>query len=272
MEATEMLKIITAAQWIHDRAILPEKVYRLKYPLEEDRRRDRFAEHSSVVLDFVISQIAIAGDRMVDEGTVRKLKREIETLERLNVRLNEKLTDQSAAMLDMVKDKKKKASLPVVDDSDTPPMPKVKPPKGTKTARPGEAVIADDQFKDARSHRKGGSSKFIGVTLKAKENRKKPWTAQVNREEGFKYLGAHETELLAAAAVQEHLGNKQLAADLRHENEFAGRIEEKHGPRTTKIQCTGCAEEYDKEPNKCVKCNGTAFETIKILVVDDNRG
>ena len=73
--------------------------------------------------------------------------------------------------------------------------------------------------------------------------------------------------MLAAAAVQEHIGNKQLAIDLRHENEFAGQIKEGQlASETSHWECMGCGFDVydDQPPEKCPKCSWGSFEVIKI--------
>lgn len=262
METTEMLKIILAVQFINDWATLPEAVCRAKYPLDETQRRERFAECGEIITGFVLGRVNSEAAQIDYDSMVGVLRNNIEikdrTIEKLQRKISKLKGEPTAAKSKKARRRSGTPNIPVV-----PPIPKCK-----KIARPGEAVIADGQFPEARSNRKGSSSKFKGVSFKPKQSKNRPWTAQAFKDGKLQYAGTHETELQAAAATQELLGNKQLAQDMRHANKFAGRIEEIKGPRTEKIQCAGCSAEYDQHPDVCTKCNGTSFEVIKVRKVN----
>ena len=257
METEKMLEVVLAAQFIHDWAVLPEEVCRAKYPLDEIWRMERFAECGEIITGFVFSRINDEAAQINYDEMISVLRSNIGTLEKQN----EKLQARIAAL------EGRSATAKTEKPKRTPPA-RVETPARNGTGRPGEAVIADDQFTEARSNYKGSSSKFKSVSFRSKQSTTAPWAAQVFRDGKVKYIGCHKTELSAAAAVQKYLGNAKLAADLREADRFAGRIEEKHGPRITKIQCVGCAQEYGVRPVFCSKCQGRSFEEIKVPKVD----
>jgi hypothetical protein len=76
---------------------------------------------------------------------------------------------------------------------------------------------AKSASKSGRGVRPGGkaSSQYLGVTVKKNKAGKKRFYAQSNRGGKYARLGAHDVEELAAAAVQEHLGNAEEATRLR---------------------------------------------------------
>ena len=128
-------------------------------------------------------------------------------------------------------------------------------PKSTKTEK------QTPEF-SSLSTRKGGSSKYKGVSKKKNSDK---WSAQVNRGGKFKHLGECVIEEDAAAAVQKFLGNTGEARRLR---ELAHRIETQNGtvrPSTNEAvqyECKGCSNTTDHLPEKCGKCDGRIFEAV----------
>ena len=98
-------------------------------------------------------------------------------------------------------------------------MPKVKTAAAvTKKKKPGKKKTASNPAsKSGRGVRAGKkeSSQYLGVTVKIGKIRKKRFYAQSNRAGKYTGLGVHDVEELAAAAVQEHLGNEEEATRLR---------------------------------------------------------
>ena len=126
------------------------------------------------------------------------------------------------------------------------------------------------------------SSQYLGVTVKTLRGDKKKYHAQIYRDGINKYLGRHNSEELAAAAVQEHLGNKQEADRLRQlaankgahytNAEEASRLRKlaeqktdqeirqlKQENEVTAWDCKDCGQGYRYKPDQCGKCNGTSF-------------
>ncbi len=132
-------------------------------------------------------------------------------------------------------------------------------PKSTKTEK------QTPEFSSI-STRKGGSSKYKGVSLNKRSGK---WSAQVNRKEGFKSFGEFVIEEDAAAAVQKFLGNTGEARRLR---ELAHKIAAQNGdgqPSTNEAvnesvqyECLGCGNSTDHCPTICEKCNGRSFEAV----------
>ena len=80
-----------------------------------------------------------------------------------------------------------------------------------------------------------------------------------------------ESELLAAAAVQEAMGNKEEAKRLRNEYEEGDRrpevttnekIEDLKGPVT--YMCKGCGAGYEEKRLQCEKCGSCAIEPVRL--------
>ena len=106
--------------------------------------------------------------------------------------------------------------------------------------------------------KKRGTSKYLGVSLNKKSGK---YRAQISRG---KYWcgGEFESEELAAAAVQEKLGNTELAAELREKARTEEKIAGLRGPKLSKWMCHGCGATYDKRPQQCGKCNCGVFEKV----------
>jgi len=105
-----------------------------------------------------------------------------------------------------------------------------------------------------------GSSKYYGVSYVKTTGR---WTAQINRGDLKWFKSGFESEELAAAAVQEKLGNKKEAAELRKKDRTKDKIAKLRAPILVgKFMCHECGETYDKKPDKCNKCNSGAVERV----------
>ena len=126
------------------------------------------------------------------------------------------------------------------------------------------------------------SSQYLGVTVKTVRGDKKKYHAQIYRGGINKYLGRHNSEELAAAAVQDHLGNTQEAERLRQlaaskgahytTAEEASRLRKlaeqktdqeirqlKQENEVTAWDCKACGQGYRYKPDQCGKCNGLSF-------------
>ncbi len=106
------------------------------------------------------------------------------------------------------------------------------------------------------------SSQYFGVTVKTDGRYKKKYYAQLARGGGHTSLGYHNTEELAAAAVQEHLGNAEEAARLRKlaEQQTDKDIRLLKGDNeVTAWDCNACGKGYKYKPDQCGKCNGRSF-------------
>jgi len=125
--------------------------------------------------------------------------------------------------------------------------------KGRKTGgRKREPLKKAAAKHDRRGCRKGKppSSQYLGVTVHQAKSGPR-YYAQVSRGGKFKGLGIHNVEELAAAAVQEHLGNH---AEAKRLTEIAR--------QKTRFLCSGCGADYEQQPEKCGKCGGGSFEKI----------
>jgi len=123
------------------------------------------------------------------------------------------------------------------------------------------------QGKSKRGTRNGKppSSRYLGVTVHQGKSRPS-YYAQSSRDGKWKGLGVHKVEELAAAAVQEYIGNKEEAKRLREiaRQKTNTAIEQpKENTGQVKFLCAGCGAEYLQKPEQCVKCNSGAFETIQ---------
>ena len=106
------------------------------------------------------------------------------------------------------------------------------------------------------------SSQYLGVIIKQGKSGPR-YYAQSARGGVFKNLDAHNVEELAAAAVQEHLGNNKEAGRLRKiaREKTDTAIKELKGQTGQQLLlCSGCGADYEKRPEKCVKCGGGSFE------------
>lgn len=136
------------------------------------------------------------------------------------------------------------------------------PKPGIKPAGQGPSIRGSDK----RGIKKGKkpSSQYLGVTVRQAKNGFK-YEAQINRGGEFKRFGTYNEEELAAAAVQEHLGNHAEAARLRTiaEQKTDTAIKELRGQAgQARFLCYGCGAEYGKEPEQCEKCGGGTFEKV----------
>jgi len=141
-----------------------------------------------------------------------------------------------------------------------------RPPKKRKIKLAGQSPAIRREG-DKRGCRKGKppSSQYFGVTVKQEKSGPR-YYAQCHRGGKFKGLGIHKVEELAAAAVQEHLGNHTEAERLRKIAEQKTDIAIKElkgdvGP--VRFLCAGCGADYEQKLEKCVKCGGGSFEKIR---------
>lgn len=108
----------------------------------------------------------------------------------------------------------------------------------------------------------GKKSKYKGVTLKKNGKWDAVWWDGKNKRcvtvgTGF------ETDILAAACYQAHIGNRDEAERLCGLQEPAGNeIEQLKGPVT--YMCSRCGESYDQKPNICIKCDSCAIEEVRL--------
>ena len=153
-----------------------------------------------------------------------------------------------------------------------------------KIAKPGpgrspEPLSATCTKKPGRRKSKSG---YRYVTEK-KGNKRSMFIARIGGGGGKKknkHLGTFAQVELAAAAVEQYLGNKdeairlrKLAASKAHEIsaleaaaekvrvETDERIERLKGP--VAYECAGCGADYNHEPERCAKCGGYSFSTHK---------
>lgn len=106
------------------------------------------------------------------------------------------------------------------------------------------------------------SSQYLGVSVQKRRGGRKRYIGQLRTADGYKHLGTHNKEELAAAAVQEHLGNKEEATRLRKlaEAETDREIRQlKEEDKVTAWDCKGCGQGYKYKPDQCGKCNGSSF-------------
>lgn len=109
---------------------------------------------------------------------------------------------------------------------------------------------------------KKASSQYLGVSVQKTKGGKKRYIAQLRETGGYKHLGTHNTEESAAAAVQDHLGNKEEATRLRKlaEAKTDEEIKQLTGrDKVTAWDCSGCGQGYKYKPDVCGKCGGHSF-------------
>lgn len=139
---------------------------------------------------------------------------------------------------------------------------KGRPKKGVKKPTWKEPSVRVNN----RGVRKGKKplSGYLGVTVKQGKHGPR-YYAQSNHGGEYKSLGGHNVEELAAAAVQDHIGNHEEAKRLRkiaREKTDAAIKELKGQAGQRYFLCNGCGADYEKKPENCVKCNGGSFEQI----------
>jgi DNA-directed RNA polymerase subunit RPC12/RpoP len=102
------------------------------------------------------------------------------------------------------------------------------------------------------------SSQYFGVTVKTNKSGGKKYYAEI-RCGKWVNLGCHNIEELAAAAVQEYLGNKEEASKLRKvaKEKIQEAIEATKD--TTGYMCNGCGAGYKEQPTKCNHCGSGSF-------------
>jgi hypothetical protein len=128
----------------------------------------------------------------------------------------------------------------------------------------GVKVKAKTATKTDRGCRPGKkqSSKHLGVTVRTNKKGKKRFVAQIAQGGKYKALGSYKTEELAAAAVQEYLGNSEEAARLRKlaeqkTDQEIGQLKEE--TEITAWDCSACGKGYQYKPDVCGKCGGCSF-------------
>jgi len=118
----------------------------------------------------------------------------------------QKLLDQLAKIEDCIE------TLKLVEFGESKPA--------NRPAGPGPApgIKARKSFKSARKNSNKHTSQYAGVE-RLKPNKSGQVKFKVSYWDGIHkkniYLGTHESELIAAAAYQDHIGNKAKAAELR---------------------------------------------------------
>lgn len=138
---------------------------------------------------------------------------------------------------------------------------------------PVSPVLDPAKIKRAgKAKKRKGKSNYKGVSRLGKK-----WRAQVYDKVLGKsvHLGSYDSELLAAAAYQEHIGNKKEAKRLRNEYKEGNCMPERHDDADTseKIEqlkgpvtymCSQCGESYEKNPKICRKCDSGAIEPVRL--------
>jgi len=160
--------------------------------------------------------------------------------------------------------------------------------KKTKSARPKPEHIAG-----LRGPRKK-ASQYKGVSRDSpRKDGSRKWRAQYwdGKKQKPVSLGMFETELLAAAAYQDHAGNKAKAAEyrnldrqqqgkqdnlnttpdaIRQRRADAAEQAENNPDRTEKVKmvtiwrCSHCKVETKSEPVRCNHCDSASFKTKRV--------
>jgi len=153
-----------------------------------------------------------------------------------------------------------------------------------KRKEPDPGRKSNTKTPSARSTRKGASNRFKGVKKeKPYSDGRKKFSANYRLSGKGKYLGTFENEFLAAAAVQEKIGNKDEAKRLRNlatattgmtKQQRADMDEQAENnpnrPGTTSKKkgktiwvCKKCGVEYMSEPKfGCLNCRGDDFREV----------
>jgi len=126
------------------------------------------------------------------------------------------------------------------------------------------------------------ASKFKGVSRDGpRKDGSRKWRAQYwdGKKQKPVSLGMFETELLAAAAYQDHDGNKAEAARLRSlDSGQSGRSQQKadiaeqadNNPDREKVKivtiyiCSHCNTEWNSKPDRCPHCDSASFKAKKV--------
>ena len=125
---------------------------------------------------------------------------------------------------------------------------------------------------------KRGSSKYFGVTWRKRD---KKWHAQISRGDLYWSGGLFKIEKIAAAVVQDYLGNhteaarlrklaerppadsQQTTADVAKDEIYEVRKKGLIGPTREWLECAACSwEAGEKTMTQCPKCGGLKFVKI----------
>lgn len=141
-----------------------------------------------------------------------------------------------------------------------------RPPK-VRDERRGTKDVKTELRTLVRGKKKGKeqSSQYLGVTVQQSKEGPR-YLAQSSRGGKWKGLGVHNVEELAAAAVQEHIGNHAEAKRLRvlAQQKTDTAIDELKGNTgQMRFLCSGCGADYEQKPGQCKKCGGSSFEQIQ---------
>ena len=137
-----------------------------------------------------------------------------------------------------------------------------------KTGRDKRDAAGSQSKSAKRRGRKNPHSDFVGVYYRGvRRDGSEKWESYVYRDDGNWKSPRTGSELLAAAARAEHLGDVKEAARLRQldkEKRQARAIEalKGKGVEVAGYMCTGCGQNYESPPEKCGKCNGRSFEGL----------
>lgn len=105
---------------------------------------------------------------------------------------------------------------------------------------------------------------YKGVRVRAVGTGKR-WHGQVNRKGlgGYKHLGSFPSAIEARIAVEDYLGNKveadQLRSVLQQEKKAVRLGQDKPGLHDTTVECDGCGKAFEKKPEKCDGCGDFIF-------------